>query len=386
MQLLHRPSTFWEQISGLNTAREIVQQPAVWRELADSLDARQERIDAFLGDWLRNPVNRVILTGAGSSAYCGSIVADELNAVWAAEIRAIPTTSLLTHPQLYLDRERPTLLVSFARSGNSPESQAAVNLVRDAVSVTRFINLTCNEQGELAQSGAALSDTLNVLMPAVSCDKGFAMTSSFSSMLLSALTIFGKGSMTTKQKQIHLLAAEASALLKEWAPRLIELTQHPCQCVVYLGSGPLEALAREAALKMLELTAGRVLAMSDSSMGFRHGPKSALNAQTLLLAFQSNDPHAQRYDQLLLDEVRRDAVAGHILAVGPADLMSKAGPQGVALQAFSDAWLAPLWLLVAQQLALHMSAALGLTPDNPFPDGTVNRVVEGVSIFPYENR
>src|SRR5690606_14503562 len=155
--------------------------------------------------------------------------------------------------------------------------------------------------------------------------------------------------------------------------------RQPFERVIYLASGPLEALAREAALKVLELTAGRVLAMDNTPLGFRHGPKSTLNAHTLVVMLRSTQPLARRYEQDLLDELRGDGGAGRVLRLGPT---SASDGDDFTLDAppLADTWLAPAWLTFAQLFALHRSAALGLTPDNPFPDGTVNRVVKGVTI------
>lgn len=382
--LLQRNRDAWRRIGGLDTAEEIGHQPAVWRALAASIAAELERgaarIDAFLGNWLDHPAHRVILTGAGSSAYIGELVADELNAAWPARVRAIPSTSLLTHPELYLSTDRPTLLVSFARSGNSPESLAAVELLRARVPQARFLNITCNEAGALMRGSEGRADTLNLLMPAGSCDRGFAMTSSFSAMLLAALTVLGNAPWSTRLARIEALATAADEALVSWAPAVAALAAAPRERIVYLGSGPLEALAKEAALKVLELTSGQVLALANSPLGFRHGPKSALNAASLVVVFRSQEAEARRYEQDLIDEIRRDGIAAEVLDVGPA----QAGERSLfsaATGALPDTWLAPLWLLMAQQYALHKSAALGLTPDNPFPDGTVNRVVQGVTIY-----
>ncbi len=374
--LLERDATTWQDIGGLYTAEEIAQQPAVWRALSASLRAHQERVAAFLGQRLDDPRQRVILTGAGSSAYAGQIVADELNARCAAQVRAIATTSLLTHPELYLDPAAPTLLVSFARSGDSPESLAAVELVRATVADARFLHITCNASGALAVRGANDAAACVLLMPAASCDRGFAMTSSFTSMLLAALCVLsGDADSAARPEQ---LADAAERALAQWAPAAAALAAHPVERVAYLGSGPLEALAREAALKLLELTGGRVLGMADTPLGFRHGPKSALNAASLVVLFYSGKPLARRYETDLLDELRRDGVAARVLTVGVG------GDFGADAPDWSDAWLAPLWLLMAQQYALHQSAGLGLRPDNPFASGTVNRVVQGVTIYAHE--
>lgn len=381
--LLHRERNDWQRLGGLHTAEEIAHQPAVWRALAASLAAQHERLDIFLWSALRNPGQRVILTGAGSSAYIGEMAAEALNAAWPANVCAIATTSLLTHPELYLDRRRPTLLVSFARSGNSPESLATVELVRQFVAEPRFLNITCNADGELMRGSAGRDDTLNLLMPEGSCDRGFAMTSSLSAMLLAALTALGAGPWPDRLGRVIRLAELAEAALRDWAAPVRQLAQRPVQRIVYLGSGAQEALAKEAALKVLELTSGRIVAIANTPLGFRHGPKSLLNGETLVLVLRSRGAVARRYEADLVRELRRDGVAAQVLTLGPEDAAEALPPflpVPPLTDELDDTWLAPLWLIAAQLLALDTSVAQGLTPDNPFPDGTVNRVVQGVTI------
>jgi len=370
----------WQRLGGAHTAEEIAQQPRLWAMLADQLAGAQDSIDAFLGTALAQPNQKVIFTGAGSSGFIAEMVADQINAQWPADVRAVHTTSLLTHPALYLQRDRPTLLVSFGRSGSSPESVAAVDLVRAQVDDARFLDITCNAEGALAQRGQGRSDTLSLLMPPASCDRAFAMTSSLSCMLLAALCVFEKAPWAARVERMRRLADSGTRAVQAWDAPVAALAQADISRVIYLGSGPLEATAREAALKVLELTAGRVLALANTPLGFRHGPKSTLNGTTLVVMLRSAQPLARRYEQDLLDELRRDGIANRILSVGPAGADSAEGDFVLGIPHLPDAWLSPLWLLVAQCFALQRSAALGLTPDNPFPDGTVNRVVQGVTI------
>lgn len=370
----------WQRLGGAHTAEEIAQQPHLWAALAGQLATAQDSIHAFLGSALEQPQQKVIFTGAGSSGFIAEMVADQINAQWPAEVRAVHTTSLLTHPALYLQRDRPTLLVSFGRSGSSPESVAAVERVRAEVDDARFLDITCNAEGALAQRGQGRSDTLSLLMPPASCDRAFAMTSSLSCMLLAALSVFDRAPWATRIERLHRLADSGARALQAWDAPVAALAQADISRVIYLGSGPLEATAREAALKVLELTAGRVLALANTPLGFRHGPKSTLNGTTLVVMLRSAQPLARRYEQDLLDELRRDGIAARVLSVGPAGADSAEGDFVLDIPDLPDAWLSPLWLLVAQCFALQRSAALGLTPDNPFPDGTVNRVVQGVTI------
>lgn len=371
----HLPASLRDARYGGHTAREIAQQPDVWRALPAVLDAVPAQARAELHAMLDDPRTLVLLTGAGTSAFVGEIAADHLDAAWPAQVRALHTTTLLSHPALYLSAQRPVLLVSFARSGNSPESQAAVELVRAQSPGARFLNISCNADGLLARAGAGREDTLNVLLPAASCDQGFAMTSSFTSMLLAALSLLGPEPLFAARTRIGMLADLGQQWLDAQDAEWHALGQQPVKRIVYLGGGPLEGLAREAALKVLELSGGRILALSNTPLGFRHGPKSMLDQDSLVALFRSQDPHARRYDQDLLDELRRDGVAGAVIELDGLALGADAG--------IPDAWLAPCYVMFAQVLALHQSVRLGLTPDNPFPDGTVNRVVQGVTIHPY---
>ncbi|RPE79683.1 SIS domain-containing protein [Vulcaniibacterium tengchongense] len=372
-------SSAWQRLGGGHTAEEIAQQPALWDALADSLAHARARLGGLLDDWLGRGGHRVIFTGAGSSGYIAELVADHVGAQWPVEARALHTTSLLTHPGLYLRPDRPTLLVSFARSGSSPESVAAVDLVRERVGEARFLDITCNPDGELARRGAGRADTGTVLMPAASCDRAFAMTSSLSCMTLAALALFEREPAAAAAR-LRTLAALGRQALRDWEAPVEALARRGYARVVYLGSGPLEALARECALKTLELTAGRELALANTPLGFRHGPKSTVDADTLVVVLRSADPLARRYERDLLDELRRDGIAGRVLSVGPRGEDEAEGDLALAAPALPDPWLAPLWLTVAQRYALRRSVALGLAPDNPFPDGTVNRVVQGVTI------
>ncbi|PNS09021.1 SIS domain-containing protein [Solilutibacter silvestris] len=369
----------WQHLGGGHTHAEIAQQPALWAELADTLEREQTALTTFLGDWLRDPLNRVIFTGAGSSGFIAEMVADRINAQWPADVRAIHTTSLLTHPDHYLQRDRPTLLVSFGRSGSSPESVAAVELVRDYVTTTRFLDITCNADGELARRGHGRADTFTLLMPAASCDRAFAMTSSLTCMLLAALATFEDAPWSQRLEQLRSVAALGHDALAQWEAAVAELALAPHARVIYLGSGPLEGWTREASLKLLELTAGRVPAFANSPLGFRHGPKSLLDGETLVVVVRSTQALSRSYEQDLLDELRRDGIAGRVLSLGPA-IAGANDDVTLTVPALPDAWLAPVWLTFAQRYALYRSAALGFTPDNPFPDGTVNRVVQGVTI------
>jgi tagatose-6-phosphate ketose/aldose isomerase len=296
-------------------------------------------------------------------------------------VEAIATTDIVASPQSWLARDTPTLLVSFARSGNSPESLAALQLADRCVADCSHLVVTCNAAGALYAHARSAANAHAILLPEASNDRGFAMTSSFSGMLLAAA--FALGALASDGACSDRLARLGQRVLPVQVPLLRALAAHGFARIVFLGSNELKGLAREAALKMLELTDGRVVAVADSPLGFRHGPKTILNRDSLIVVFVSGDPYTRGYDLDLLEELRRDAVAGRVVALstsaaglGHADDVILAAGDGAA----SDLEACFPYALFAQSFALLQSLAVGVRPDTPNAAGTVSRVVQGVSI------
>ncbi|WP_296944048.1 SIS domain-containing protein [uncultured Massilia sp.] len=363
------------------TAREIAQQPAVWPQIDALVADRRGALDAFLAPLLARRDLRIVLAGAGTSAFIGECLAPALLGR-GLRAEAVPTTDLVSGPARFLQRGVPTLLVSFARSGSSPESVAAVALADRLLDEVHHLVITCNADGELYRMAQGRAGALALLLPDATHDRGFAMTTSFTSMLLAAALAFG----VLEHGAVAAPAAAARATQVAALPLLNELVGRRFQRVVYLGSNELRGLAREAALKLLELTDGQVVALFDSPLGFRHGPKTVVDADTLVVVLLSNDAHARRYDLDLLAELRRDGSAGRVLALsGQADARLDAddlvfdGMDGAGELALALAGIA-----FCQSFALLASLALGLRPDTPSRSGTVNRVVRGVTIHPFE--
>lgn len=365
------------------TAREIAQQPQAWRDTEALLAAQRERINRFLEPLLASDALRIVLTGAGSSAYIGQCLAPELLRLLDRRVEAIATTDLVAGPREYLQSSVPTLLVSFARSGASPESLAAVELADQCVRHCHHLIITCNPEGALYRHSLDNPRRLAVLLPELTHDQGFAMTSSFSSMLYAALAIFrGIGGNAARAER---MAHAAGALIEQHHPALQALAERPFERVVFLGSRGFSGLAAEAALKLLELTDGAVVSVANTPLGFRHGPKTIVNRATLVIVFVANDPLARKYDLDLLEELHRDAAAGGLLAIAAAPPPATAAYDRLLvpdMAAADDAELLLPYLVAAQMYALQRSLQLGNTPDTPCASGRVNRIVKGVAIYP----
>ncbi|WP_427017639.1 SIS domain-containing protein [Pseudarthrobacter sp. P1] len=364
------------------TAREIGQQPAVWRETAQIVAGARAELDAFLTPLLERDNLRIVLTGAGTSAFAGDILAPSLARRLGRRVEAVATTDIVSNPHDFFAEDVPTLLVSFARSGNSPESVAATEIADQLLAESYHLVLTCAPEGKLYLRHAGAENSFALLMPAAANDQGFAMTSSVTSMVLSAWLVLGAAGSTELGKQ---LAAAAEGILASRQDAILDLAKGGFERIVYLGSGPLRGLAQESALKLLELTAGTVVTYFDSSLGFRHGPKAVLDPTTLVVLYISSDAGTRAYDLDILAELRQSLPAGNVLAITATPEVA-AELDGVwlvdGLDGVEDAALALPYVLIAQLFALSYSLELGKTPDNPFPDASVNRVVQGVTIHP----
>lgn len=368
------------------TEEEIRQQPKSWMRSLKNIAAKRHDIDSFLAPLLQNSDLKIILTGAGTSAFIGDIIAPWLARHTGKDFVAVPTTDLVTNPVDYLHAEQPTLLVSFARSGNSPESVAAVDLANQIVTSCHHLTITCNEAGSLYQNAAKSENALPLLMPAETHDRGFAMTSSITTMMASCLAVFAADLINTATFQD--VATRCQQILdshRDFSETVFE--DLPYKRIVYLGSGGLQGVARESALKVLELTAGKLAAFYDSATGFRHGPKSLVNGETLIVQFISSYPYTRLYDLDLLAELRRDGQAMRVVAISATTSPEiEAGPHIMlpAAREFIDVEQAFCFLIYAQIFALAESIKAGITPDTPSASGTVNRVVKGVVIHPWK--
>ncbi|WP_066583923.1 SIS domain-containing protein [Sphingomonas pruni] len=357
------------------TRREIFQQATTLRATQALLVDEQGAIDAFIAPLLAKPDLRIVLAGAGTSAFIGECLAATLAQATRRRVDAVPTTDMVSTPDLYLEARTPTLLVSFGRSGNSPESIAAIDLADARVADVHHLIITCNADGALAKRRG--DDGYVVVLPEATHDRGFAMTSSFSAMTYTALAIFsGIAALGDRNERI---AQAVEAVLADTETAMAALATRGFERVVYLGSGPFQGLAREAALKLLELTDGGLVTMHDSTLGFRHGPKTIVNDRTLVVAFLSNDPLTRAYDLDLIAELRADKVAGAVLAVSAQDIAGET-LRVHGLETAADSDLLFPYIVPAQLFALHASLGRGLTPDTPNKAGTVSRVVKGVRI------
>ena len=374
-----------EDCSGLNTAKEIIQQPDTWRESVKNLIKNKIEIKSFIDSFLSKKEFRIILTGAGTSAFAGEVCEPYLTSLLNKRVEAIATTDLVASPKSYFIKDMPTLLVSFARSGNSPESVHAVNLATQLVDDLYQVVITCNENGKLAKNTVNDEKSLLLLMPPQTNDLGFAMTSSFTTMVLNAMAVFNINNIENFSSDVDKLSNSVNDFIENNIEKVTSLANEDFERIVYLGSSTSKGIARESALKVLELTAGKVNASYDTPLGFRHGPKSVVDDETVSVIYISNDEYTRKYDLDLAKEMLAHKKNDKVVIVGDnieEDILNKAdyvfNVENINYNVENKVLLPLQQIIFGQMLSFLKSVNLGITPDNPCPTGEVNRVVQGV--------
>ncbi|MCQ2022508.1 SIS domain-containing protein [Clostridium butyricum] len=376
-----------EKIKAIFTATEIRQQPELWRETYKLILDQKESIQRFINKNV-DKNTRIVLTGAGTSDYVGDTVALELNKKLEAKVEAIATTDIVSNPNEYIEKNVKTILVSYARSGNSPESIGAYDLFENNVDNITQIVITCNKDGDLAKRCVNNEKNMLVLMPEKSNDKSFAMTSSFSCMTLATLLIFDIENIEKNKEFVEIVSSQAEEILDNRWSEIKQLVDYEAERVVYLGSGTLKGLCQEMALKNLELTSGQVTTICESVLGFRHGPKSIINDKTLVIIMATNEEYTKLYDIDLIKEIHND-LGNHKLAVityENDEIMKENCSNYICVngKAIPNIYKVFNYMIFGQMFGYLSSLKLNISPDNPRPDGTVNRVVKGVVIHQYK--
>jgi tagatose-6-phosphate ketose/aldose isomerase len=351
------------QTAGHLTSQEIARQPELWSVVCRQVRsaAEQLRIDQKLRK------KRVLVTGAGSSAYAASAVA----AAWPGAV-AVPTTDLLLDTERYLTGV--DAIISLARSGESPESAAVVERIRSLHAEIFQLAIVCNADSSLARAGV---DDLITLDPRTN-DRSLVMTSSFSSLVLAGLALAQPDAVSAG---VDAHSARAAALFTEIEAACRRASDRVSDRIVVLSSSPLIGWGREAGLKTLEMTSGHFTVVTETFLGLRHGPMSFVKPDTLVLCLLSSDPLRRSYEIDLIDELRSKKI-GYLVGIADADGTDQLFDEKIPAIApeEDDSLRTPYEIVAPQLLGYHLSLRIGLNPDNPSPDGIIHRVVRGVKI------
>ena len=371
------------------TLTEIYQQPATWKKTCQQVASMKDELKAFIDQVITQDDFDVILTGAGTSEFVGNTLFSYLNKKLNYKAKSYGTTDLVATPENYLSRTKPTLLISFGRSGNSPESVGAIDVAEEVCDNLYHLFVTCNKNGALSKKAADSDNCFAINLTDETHDQSFAMTSSFSNMYLATFLAFNLDNLDEAIAEVEKVATAGQNFLDNQYAMAKDIVEgYNFKRIVYLGSNALKGISQESALKMLELTAGEVVTMYDTPLGFRHGPKSIIDDDTLTVVYISDNEYSRQYEIDLIKEMSGQRKGNKIVAVmnGECDEIKDLVDYVITFDIdckFDNILLGFDYIIAAQVIAVLKSLSMVKTHDNPCPTGEVNRVVKGVTLYPY---
>ena len=379
------------------TPREIAQQPKTWETTLEIFRRHQQRICDFLDsvgvreELVQRPV--VMLIGAGTSDYIGLALELLIRQKWGCEVSAVASTDLLPNLAEYVVPGRKYLWISFSRSGDSPEGVAVLEQAIQLYPEVAHLVVTCNAKARMTEVCKASKHACVVVLDDAVNDRSLAMTSSFTNMVVMGQCLANAWSIEEYAEVLEQLVRAGEHMLTRAADEAERIAAQDFTRVCFIGGGALAGVAKESALKVLEMTAGQVQAMSETVLGLRHGPMAALDTQTLFVCFVSSDGRRAKYASDLLREIGEKGIVGERVAVGTAAARAEISPNcdsyvavddagdSSAEEPIGDSYWAVVDVIFGQMLGLYCSVAHELKPDSPSPDGVINRVVQKFRIY-----
>lgn len=383
--MFDRQNDYFKEKGAEYTASEIFQQPECWKKAVEIVKDNKEGLKSFFDKVLSDDYE-IIFTGAGTSEFVGNSIFPFISSICDFKVKSYGTTDIVASPYYYLHESRNTLMVSFARSGNSPESVAAVEIANKVCKNIYHLFITCNKEGKLNKFGQNHDNCYVLNMPEETNDNSFAMTSSYSSMYLSAVvSLLQYKDIPFEEKVNEIISNTAQFMEKQIAEKIVD--EFDYNRIVYLGSNCLKGVSQESALKTCELTAGTIMTTYDSTMGFRHGPKSVVKPDSLTVVYVSDDEYTRKYDTDIIKEIYGEHI-GKLLVVSSQydESLENISDYYISFnnkEKLDSVYLGLEYITVGQLLGMFKSIKMNNTPDNPCSTGQVSRVVHGVYIYEY---
>lgn len=316
-----------------------VGQSAVVKEILESFEHRRK--------W--------IFLGCGTSYYLAEAAAMSWTVLTGRPAHALPSSEVLLFPEGVRSEGGAVQAVAISRSGRTSETLRAARVLRGELLIPT-IGITCEANSELE----AICER-TIALTAVD-EKSTVMTQSFTSMLMSLQFLAAQHSRNTQ------FVAELNRMADQFAPRIEALgeametfvAKHTFADFVFLGQGTFHGIAREAALKVMEMSCS--YSQFFHTLEFRHGPKAIVSPATCLTFFMSD--RGQEAETEVLAEMKE--LGGTTIAVcnRASEAVRAASDLVFEMNSSEPASLAP-YAVPGQLLGYFTGVKKGLNPDQP---------------------
>ena len=328
------------------TQKEIFSQPTVWKKTL----ATWSELD--LADYPHiQDFDDVLYIGCGSTFFLSRWAARVSERVTGKVTRAAPSSEIFLHPDMWLRKNRRTLLIASSRSAATTETVKAIRFFKENFK-GEVVGITCNPDEKMGE------ETPYIIAAPEAQEESIAQTRSFTSMMLGH-ALFLERKIPDDVKTI--LQTSSENLLSTYQNTISNLARDEAiQRFFYLGSGPLYGLACECMLKMKEISLSYAEAFH--TLEFRHGPMSMVDESTLVIGLIGNtgiDEEAK-----VLQEMAEKGA--QTIAIG--DLSSSKFETGLTINLNAELpllWRSVLYLPAMQWLAHERGLHKGLDPDQP---------------------
>jgi glucosamine--fructose-6-phosphate aminotransferase (isomerizing) len=340
--------------AGSETYREILSQGDVWESVLQELRQSASAERMLLSS---NPKTSRLFVGCGTSFYLADAAAASWTLLTGEPARAVPGSEILLYPALTRSEAASLDAVVISRSGRTSEAVRAAHVLRKDMQLPT-IGITCAEKSELE----AECDSTLVLKTAD--EKSTVMTRSFTSMLISLQWMAARHAGNADFcASLEVMAAQFAARIRSLTEQMESFVdRNSFEDYVFLGQGPFHGIAREAALKVMEMSCS--YSQSFHTLEFRHGPKAIVTPRTALTFFLSQSGLPSEIE--VLEEMKE--LGGATIAVcnranedirKASDLVFELNLPGDELAQLAS------YIVPSQLMGFFTGVAKGLNPDHP---------------------
>ncbi len=335
-------------MKGRHTYHEIKNQERLWQEVAREVLKNRKEVLLKIGN------KKPIFTGAGTSYYLS--MSASFYAIEKGYLAlAIPPSELLVHENTYFKTISPDefVLLPVSRSGTTSETLKASRKFKERGGTV--IPITCSPESPMAKLGEVLPSSVSIK------EKSVVMTSSFTTMLLQALVIFGGEEILEKLEN-----SPAYRVSRFWEVENLakEIVSHGREHFYFMGSGLNHGIAQEMALKMKEMSL-TPLSQAYHPLEYRHGPVSVYGEKSQAIMVSS--PESIEHDVKLAEELVEKSGKDSVVVLHPEETTPNRKPAGVVFfEAPAPYPISSLFGVVLAQLMGYYTALLkNLDPDRP---------------------